>query len=472
MKKIDPELLMPKMMGTEIELSFSYKPREENSKEKATKNSAPDYDAKLFQLAKYLLDAVHVDDNTITTSNGSVFMQICSDRPLEIATPECNNPKELVAYTEAARTIIRQCSKEFLNEYQDNIRSISIHDRVIDSNETTWGVHDNYSKLPHEADYGLEIDKTPSMLLIHLLTRSSISGSGWVNQESINNGSWMMSQKTPSIKKLIYKSWSSSAMSGDDDRLEVRCSDNNLSEWAQVMRLGSMALVLALVRTGYTHEMIGIDDSFLNLYEVGSYDELLVNKDGEVKLTKAAKRGLMVQRRLAEASCHLLDIYEDFDPGYKKIARDWLEFTERLTDESDNGSIDLLNYMETDWASKFYIIQKKIKNSEDPRTPYDFKSLQTDLLYDRTMFDAPMIDGKIFCIESIADQINKKYPRRRILDNSIRKQALSDIPKGGQAELRHKKINDILDNNGLISDIEWRAITWTDEDDNEHITKF
>lgn len=461
------------MMGTEHELSVVFNSRRNPEEDLLSEN----YDPEVYEYRPLSLYDVPSESrgivwrnqsDTLKILNNGSFLQEFTDRPCEIATPECSKPSELLAYSLATREIISEWASYLLENNSLNYRSVSLHERVIDSHGNTWGEHDNFSLNSDEKHWVDLSGLTPGVIWLHILTRSCVSGSGHVNN---TDRGWTLSQKLPTVKEINNKTWGSTGFFGNQSRIEIRCSDKNVSQWSHMMRIGSMALILALARTGYKTNDLGFDeeDVFDQKY-IGTHDRLHVNKDGEVKFTHDAKTAISIQKSLAEA-CLDLAIKEGFDDEYKFIAKEWFKHCEKLELEIySQDSVDLSNFLHTDWASKFYIIQQKISNEYNNgfKKPFGYEASAQDLIYDRILFDRPMYNSKIYRIDGHGYKLNKRFKQRVLIGEKAVKNAMIS-PPNTRAKLRVELIKDLENQNCDIEYVEWDIIEWLDS--NRHSFK-
>lgn len=465
--------ILPNMMGTEHELSllFNYRASSEvddvrdinsilQSQEESLDSSS------LYQVPSLLDEVIWENDfgNQKILKNGGVFQEF-QIGPLEIATPECSKPAELLSYSLAAREQVCNWTQFLVQNNSDTLRSVSLHERVVDSCGNTWGEHDNYSLNSSECHWSDDPDNIPRLIWLHALTRGCVSGAGHVNGQV--NG-WSLSQKLPTVSDINGKKWGSTGLFCNDERLEIRCSDKNISQWSHLIRIGSMALVMALERSGFDIEGIGFKDSEIEKKSnIGTFDKLLVNSKGDVKFSHDAKIAVSVQKALAEA-CMLLVEKEGMDDEYKSIARSWYSHCENLDKEVFSGSsIQLDKFLHTDWASKFYLIQKKYTNDLENgtiRIPFDYQAQAQDLYYDRILFDAPVAKGKIYRVEGYGYNFNKRLKQRNIIAASAIKNAMANAPQSTRAGERITLLNELNDNKHKVENVRWNMVQWTESD--------
>lgn len=471
--------VIPEMMGTEHELSVVFKPRDSHLLKQYNDESydSPDIDFINTQGLEHLYDTPTTSGDVIwenpTSSvkvikNGSVFMEY-NGRPLEIATPECSSPKQLVAYSIASRILITEWARTLLDDKSDSIRSISIHDRVIDAHGNTWGEHDNYSFNAGQKKWGYNADETPPVIWLHALTRGCVTGAGFING---HRRQWTLSQKLPTVTEISNKKWGSTGFFNCDNRLEVRCSDKNVSQWSHVTRIGSMAMVMALAHTGFDTSRLGLDkDSIYDEKLIGTFDLIRVNKLGGIEFTSVTKIANSIQRLLSEACLEAIE-KGDIPDEYKGIASGWHRHCDLLESEFKKaGPLDLSQFMYTDWAAKFYLVEQKIKDDipkKTERSPFDYTAMAQDLYYDRILLDAPEPYGKIYEIEGTGYKLNKRIPKRSILGAVALKDAINYPPSTTRASERVQKIVDLKDNDCHIDFVDWDMIEWIDENNDTY----
>lgn len=484
--KINEDQLLPAMMGTEHELSITFEPRKKiildefdinyfdkkNNEDGYYQNSNDEllYDS----VTEGTIADINISAPTIKVlSNGGVLSHIYG-RPMEIATPECKDPKELLTYSLASRLLIKKWIKDYISQNSSTIRSISINERVVDSIGNTWGEHDNYSLLPEESGYGVLQSVTPPLIWLHLLTRGVVTGAGAV--KGSGGRCWSLSQKISTVINIHDKKWGSTGMWGDDERLEIRCSDKNVSEWAHLVRIGSAALVLALTRTGFDIEKLGIQEDLYEINKISDYDAVNTSKTGQVKLTYEAKIAVSIQKILAEASLEMLDKYGSPSFVYKQIAHKWLGFAEKLEKASlIDQPLDLTQFMESDWASKFYTIQSKIKSDTDKgysRVPHDYCARAQDIMYDRISFESPISGAKVYEVEGPGFKLNDKISSRRIANKNDINFSMGNTPDLSRSESRTKFINFLIETGCAIMSFDWSCITWEDNTGTIHERHF
>lgn len=463
--------LIPKMMGTEHELSLVFNHRKNDSYTENLDIELFEDDEEYFNVQSIYRVPTYPDNvlwenqfsNLKILENGSLLQDL-NERPLEIATPECSKPSELLAYSLAARELVCQWAEHLLENNSNKLRSVSLHERVIDSHGNTWGEHDNYSLNSGEKHWGDTPGMTPGILWLHILTRGCVSGAGHINGRT---NEWALSQKLPTVTEINNKKWGSTGLHSDHERLEVRCSDKNISQWSHMMRLGSMALVMALARVGYKSNKLGFsDDDVENLSNIGAFDRVAVNKLGEIKFSHDAKIAVTIQKSLAEACLDVIE-KEGLGDEYKNIAKAWYSHCEKLDKEIfTDKSIELSNFLHTDWAAKFYFIQQRLKNDSNngqARGPFDYQSLAQDLYYDRIHFDAPMVRGKVYKVDGLGYKLNKRIKQRTVLASHAIKQALNNPPDTTRASDRVKLLKELNDKGCFVEYVEWDMIEWMDD---------
>jgi proteasome accessory factor A len=173
----------------------------------------------------------------------------------EYSTPECQSLRELIAHDKAGERIVWTAAQAYA---QKTGRSVSVFKNNIDYHGMSYGCHENYlvqRELPFE--------RLIAGLLPFLVTRILFAGAGRVGSEdsclavpyqlsqradfftelcsvdTLDRRPLINSRDEPHADKRLYR------------RLHVICGDANLNEYAMVLKVGTTALVLATLESGY-----------------------------------------------------------------------------------------------------------------------------------------------------------------------------------------------------------------------------
>ncbi len=305
---------------------------------------------------------------------------------LERATPETISPWQLAEYSRGSEVLIEEVLKNYAfkqADYYKNEVDIRMHRRVVDAFGNRKGCHDNYSI---EEEF-IDRIKMPQSLVYLLSARSLVMGAGLVTE----NG-YEYAQKIGGLSSVNSYGYSGSMYRTDKEhgsRLEIRCSDQNISDWATVMRVGSVALLLALYQTPlgkkleqsfkYTksEEAVLTEANELNMATLQGSDEIL--------LSKPQLQGLEFMEQLATLTMDKLQLYADLPISYHTIAKELLNFCVDLRKVDKNDEHFSILADRADWAAKLSVIQHGIERDRSfgiKRELGDYASQAADMNYD------------------------------------------------------------------------------------------
>jgi len=195
--------------------------------------------------------------------NGARFYQDTGCHP-EYATPECDNLLELVAHDKAGERILESSlpiADKRLRE-EGILGEIRIFKNNTDSLGNTYGCHENY--LTTRA---IDFWKLAEQLTPFLVTRQIFTGAGKVLKVG-GKSHYVISQRAQHIHEKSSSSTTSSRsiINTRDEphadaekyrRLHVIIGDSNMSEYTTFLKVGTAALILAMVEAG--HHVTGLE---------------------------------------------------------------------------------------------------------------------------------------------------------------------------------------------------------------------
>jgi proteasome accessory factor A len=186
-------------------------------------------------------------------SNGSRFYVDAGLHP-ELATPEVNNPVDLVRYILAGERFLAYLIQEVERGSGGKSRVGCFRCNVDYSGTgSTWGCHESYL---HRAD----ASAMPEQIIPHLVTRIIYTGAGGFDSTSLGVR-FLLSPRVPHLVKVV--SANSTAERGifhDKDeslsgkgfhRLHILSGESLSSERAMWLKAGSTALIVALIDAGF-----------------------------------------------------------------------------------------------------------------------------------------------------------------------------------------------------------------------------
>ncbi|MGC8863585.1 MAG: proteasome accessory factor PafA2 family protein, partial [Armatimonadota bacterium] len=186
--------------------------------------------------------------------NGSCLYIDCGPHP-EFATPECTTPWEAVRYVKAGELILKSLTSVERVE-SNGARNFVLFRSNVDYSgaRTTWGCHESYL---HTADPGVLFEQ----ILPHLVSRIIYTGSGGFDNR-IRSVRFLLSPRVPHLVRaesdqstIARGIWHSKdePLCGNHrgyHRLHVLAGENLCSEKAIFLKVGTTALIVALIEAG------------------------------------------------------------------------------------------------------------------------------------------------------------------------------------------------------------------------------
>jgi hypothetical protein len=294
------------------------------------------------------------------TNGGKLYIGGTSDHSptnIEIATPECVDPLQLVVHIRGAQELIRLLAGEYVAKREGADEAVFINHRVVDLRGSRKGVHDNYSY-----PVGHNSPEFKNALCDLLGARSIASGAGYVEQSG-----YYFSQKTGGLSAVDAQGYGGTVYRFDrehGDRLEVRCNDVNISDWATWQRVGIVALFLACYAVPETRELLqrGIkirtDEELIR--NIWSMDNAL-SLDREVRINQNCRKSSALLRDLGNLVLDELPQHVGEIPrGYQHLAQELLRYCDDF-DRVLSGDCGVrLLADRADWAAKLVMIQRRL----------------------------------------------------------------------------------------------------------------
>lgn len=172
----------------------------------------------------------------------------------EYSTPECRSLRDLIAHDKAGEQIVAKAAQAYREKTG---RTVSLFKNNIDYHGMSYGCHENY--LTQRA---LPFAQLIAGLTPFLVTRILFAGAGRLGSESEPKINFQLSQRADfftelcSVDTLHRRPLINTRDEPHADerlyrRLHVICGDANLSEYAMALKVGTTALVLAMLEAGY-----------------------------------------------------------------------------------------------------------------------------------------------------------------------------------------------------------------------------
>ncbi|MEC9006027.1 MAG: depupylase/deamidase Dop [Nitrospirota bacterium] len=284
----------------------------------------------------------------------------------EYSTPECSNPRELVAYERAGELVALQ-SLDLMNR-DIGEGQYALYKNNSDGKGNSYGYHENYllsRKVPFDA--------VIKILLPFFVSRQIFSGAGKVGSE---NGAspvdYQIAQRSDFCECLVDLNTmvkrpivnTRDEPHGDYSRfrrIHVIVGDANMAEISTYLKVGTSAIIMDLLESGASLPLIVLDDPIAAIQAVSR--DLFVKRD--IKLSGGrATTAIAIQREFLKTAhdfyaCHALS------PETKDVLVRWESVLDTL--EKD----PMLLVRELDWVAKRQMIESYMDRKgcgwDDPR---------------------------------------------------------------------------------------------------------
>ncbi|HEY5422010.1 MAG TPA: depupylase/deamidase Dop [Ilumatobacteraceae bacterium] len=317
----------------------------------------PGHDARGFAVDDLLAPDIETNLVNSVLTNGARYY-VDHAHP-EISTPECLTALEVVRYDRAAEAIIRESMATAAGHLPDGAE-ILCHKNNSDGKGNSYGCHENYL-LARSVPFG----RIVAQVTPHFVTRQIVIGAGKVGCElpgmSADDVPYQISQRADffeeevgletTLKRPIVNTRDEPHCDASKyRRLHVIVGDANMSEVATYLKVGTTAIVLAMI------EDDALDDDWLLANPVGairnvSHDPSLTRtillRDGRRVTAIEVQWGMLERARKYERSHGLAVVGESV--GADVLGR-WEAVLTGL--ESDRSSVaDVV-----DWVAKQRLI--------------------------------------------------------------------------------------------------------------------
>jgi proteasome accessory factor A len=188
----------------------------------------------------------------IFLQNGSRLYVDAGNHP-ELSTPECSDPAEIVRYVHAGERLLDRVAREMAAGSRHIGQVCLLSCNVDYRSRTTWGSHESYH---HRSDP----TRLPDQLIPHLVTRILYTGAGGF--DSRHPGiRFVISPRVPHLVRTvsrdstrargIFHTKDEALAKHGNHRLHLLCGESLRSHQALWLRVGTTALVVALVQAGH-----------------------------------------------------------------------------------------------------------------------------------------------------------------------------------------------------------------------------
>ena len=269
----------------------------------------------------------------------------------EYSTPECSNPRELVAYERAGERVIAQCLQA-LSQATGEERFF-LYKNNSDGKGNSYGYHENYL-LPRDIPF----DTIAQVLLPFFVTRQIYAGAGKVGAENNTDPiDYQISQRADffeclqdlntMVKRPIINT--RDEPHGDPSRfrrLHVIVGDANMAEISTYLKVGTTAIIMEMIEAGVEFPKIELEDP-VNAIKTISRDLTISTP---LKLTAGGRMPALEVQRAYLRSAHDFFATRNLSPITKDVLVRW----ETVLDKLEEDPMQLCR--ELDWVAKRQMI--------------------------------------------------------------------------------------------------------------------
>ena len=394
--------------------------------------------------------------SNVFLENGSRLYLDVGSHP-EFASAECDSLHDVVSQDKAGEMILRELVAYAQQQLDDEgIRGeIFLFKNNTDSTGNSYGCHENY--CIERID---DLTRLEQVFIPYLISRQIFTGAGKVvtNTKGTN---YSMSQRAEHIWEAISSATTRSRpiINTRDEphadperfrRLHVIVGDSNMSEFATYLKVGTAAVVLAMIEDKQTVLRDYNMASPINALRDISYD--LWSKETVKLVNGRDMTALEIQEDLCERAEAFVQSHDELPEDQKNAVRLWREVIEQYRSDP------MLLSDRVDWIAKLQIIEREQERSHVALS--DPKITLIDLIYHDTN-----VDKGLFYRRQARDHFT-----RMVSDEDI-KEATTTPPATTRAHMRgtfikaakewrrdytvdwvHLKLNDEMQRTVLLKD--------------------
>lgn len=292
----------------------------------------------------------------------------------EYSTPECTNPRQLVAFERAGERVLAECLRALAQAR--GAEKFFLYKNNTDGKGNSYGYHENYL-LGRQVPF----DRVVRVLIPFLMTRQIYAGAGKVGAENQTRPvDYQIAQRadffeclvdlnTMVKRPIINTRDEPHADPAKYRRLHVIVGDANMAELSTYLKVGTTAIVLELLEAGVEFPSLDLDDPVRAIKEVSRDLEM----KGTIKLSDGrATNAIEVQRVYLKAAFDYFACHE-----VSQVTKDVLVRWEETLDKLERDPMLLVR--ELDWVAKRQMIRSYMERKgcgwNDPRV------LMLDLQY-------------------------------------------------------------------------------------------
>ena len=284
----------------------------------------------------------------------------------EYSTPECSNPREVVAYERAGDSLVAECLASLNASMGED--EFLVYRNNSDGKGNSFGYHENYlisRKIPFE--------HIAEILMPFFVSRPIFCGAGKVGAENgTDPTSYQISQRADFLeclynlntmvnRPIINTRDEPHTQQSHFRRLHVIVGDANMCEVATFLKVGTTTIIMDMLENQGALPRIDLADP-VNAVK-------LVSRDLTIKSSLALRNGqhttaLAIQQTFLHAA-HDFYTTRELSPITKEVLVRWESVLETL--DRDPSKLD----GEIDWVAKYALIEsymdRKHCSWQDPR---------------------------------------------------------------------------------------------------------
>ncbi len=325
----------------------------------------------------------------------------------EYSTPECTNPRELVAYERAGERILAQCV-QFAAKLRGKEQFV-VYKNNTDGKGNSYGYHENYLLAR-----SVPFERLVRALVPFFVTRPIYAGAGKVGAENQTPSTdYQISQRadffecvvdlnTMVKRPLINTRDEPHADPAKYRRLHVIVGDANMAELSTYLKLGTTSILLDMIEAGADLPNVELEDP-VHAIKVVSRD---LKMKADLKLAGGrSMTAVGIQHAYLKAA---MDFYACHD--LNQITKDILVRWEEVLGKLEQDPMQLAR--ELDWVAKRQMIQSYMDRKgcgwDDPRVLlvdlqyHDVRpekglyfTLERSNLVDRLLSDADIVKAEL-----------------------------------------------------------------------------
>ncbi|WP_447973316.1 depupylase/deamidase Dop [Nitrospira sp. Kam-Ns4a] len=336
----------------------------------------------------------------------------------EYSTPECTNPRELVAFERAGERIMADCLRTLARAR--GAEKFVLYKNNTDGKGNSYGYHENYL-----VSRAVPFDRLVRGLLPFLVTRQIYAGAGKVGAENQTSpADYQISQRadffeclvdlnTMVKRPIINTRDEPHADPAKYRRLHVIVGDANMAELSTYLKVGTAMIVLDMIEAGWEVPDLELEDPVHAIKEV-SRD---VDLKGTLKLADGrVTSAIDIQRAYLQTAIEFYACHE-----ISQVTKDVLVRWEETLDKLERDPVLLIR--ELDWVAKREMMRSYMDRKgcgwNDPRV----------LLLDLQYHDVRPEKGLYYTLE------RSNMIERLVRDAEIER-ALHHAPTGTRAYFR------------------------------------